>query len=73
MTTVEMETVLKMPMERRILWVEDIWDSIRPQSDKLQVPFSHKRELDLRIQKYSDDRSALLSEQQLKNAVNSRA
>jgi putative addiction module component (TIGR02574 family) len=73
MTTIEMETVFKMPIERRILWVEDVWDSIRPLSDNLQIPDSHKRELDRRIQKYSDERSPLLSEQQLKSAVSSRA
>lgn len=72
MTTLEMESVLKMPVERRILWIEDVWDSIRPQSDSLQVPDSHKRELDRRFQKYADDDSVLLTEQQLKNAVNSR-
>lgn len=37
-----------------------------------QVPDSHKRELDRRFKKYADDSSSLLTEQQLKNAVNSR-
>jgi len=72
MATLEIESVLKMPVERRILWIEDIWDSIRPQSDSLPVPDGHKRELDRRFKKYADEPSALLSEQQLKNAVNSR-
>lgn len=72
MTALEMKNVLKMPVERRILWIEDVWDSIRPQSDNLQVPDSHKRELDRRFKKYADDSSSLLTEQQLKNAVNSR-
>jgi putative addiction module component (TIGR02574 family) len=72
MTAIEMDSVLKMPVERRILWLEDVWDSIRPQSNKLPVPESHKRELDQRFKKYQADSSALLSEQQLKDAVNSR-
>jgi putative addiction module component (TIGR02574 family) len=72
MTAIEMDSVLKMPVERRILWLEDVWDSIRPQSNKLPVPDSHKRELDRRFKKYQADASALLSEQQLKDAVNSR-
>jgi putative addiction module component (TIGR02574 family) len=72
MTALEMKNVLKLPVERRILWIEDVWDSIRPQSDNLQVPDSHKRELDRRLKKYADDSSSLLTEQQLKNAVNSR-
>ena len=40
--------------------------------DSLQVPDSHKRELDRRFKKYADDASALQTEEQLKNAVNSR-
>lgn len=72
MTTLEMESVLKLPVERRILLIEDVWDSIRTESDNLPVPDSHKRELDRRLKKYADDPSALLTEQQLKMAVNSR-
>ena len=71
-TTIEMESVLRMPVERRILWIEDVWDSIRPQSDNLQVPDSHKKELDRRFQKHAGDPSSLLTEQQLKNAVKLR-
>jgi putative addiction module component (TIGR02574 family) len=72
MTTLEMKNVLKMPVERRILWIEDVWDTIRPQSEALQVPDSHKRELDRRLKKYAGDPSSLITEQELKKAVNSR-
>ena len=72
MTTLAMKSVLKMPVERRILWIEDVWDSIRPHSETLQVPDGHKRELDRRLRKYEADPSALMTEQQLKAAVNSR-
>ena len=72
MTTLAMKNVLKMPVERRILWIEDVWDSIRPQSDDLRVPDSHKKELDRRLKKYYGDTSILLTEQQLKHAVKSR-
>ena len=72
MTALEMETVLKMPVERRILWVEDVWDSIRPGADQISVPESHKKELDRRFEKYQADPSELLTEQQLKESVASR-
>jgi len=72
MTTLEMETVLKLPVERRILLIEDVWDSIRSESDNVPVPDSHKRELDSRLKKYTVNPSALLTEQQLKMAVNTR-
>ncbi len=73
MTTAEMEMVLKkMPVERRILLIEDAWDSIRAESDKLPVPVSHKRELNRRFKKYAKAPSALLSLLELKKAVQSR-
>jgi putative addiction module component (TIGR02574 family) len=72
MTAVEMDTIFKMPVERRILLIEDVWDSIRPLENDFPVPDSHKRELDRRFKRHQKDSSALLSEQQLKDAVNSR-
>lgn len=72
MTVLEREAVLKMPVEQRILLVEDMWDSIRPQSERLPVPESHKRELDRRFSKYKQNTSALLNDQQLRQALGSR-
>lgn len=72
MTVAEIENVLKMPVEQRILLVEDVWDSIRPQSHRIPVPESHKRELDHRFEKYRHDPSALLNEQQLRETLGSR-
>ena len=40
MTTLEMENVLKMPVDRKILWVEDVWDSICRQTESVPVPDS---------------------------------
>jgi putative addiction module component (TIGR02574 family) len=72
MTLLEMKNVLEMPVEQRILLVEDVWDSIRPQSQRLAVPESHKRELERRFLKYKQDRSALLDDRQLRQALRSR-
>ena len=72
MTALEMENVLKMPIERRILWVEDLWDSIRPRASQIPVPESHKVELDRRVEKYHANPSALLTQQQLKEYMSSR-
>ena len=72
MTTLEMESVLRMPVERRILWLEEVWDSIGPQSGTLKIPASHKKELDRRLKKYAHDSSALLSTEELKHAVHAR-
>lgn len=72
MTVAEIENVMKLPVEQRILLVEDVWDSIRPQSQRIPVPESHKLELDQRFAKYQCDPSALLSDQQLREALGSR-
>ena len=72
MTVAEIDHVLKLPVEQRILLVEDVWDSIRPQSKRVPVPESHKQELDRRFEKYKQDPSALLDDQQLRNALGSR-
>ncbi len=72
MTTAEMDNMLRLPVEQRILLVEDVWDSIRPQSKRIPVPESHKQELDRRFEKYKNDPSALLDHQQLRNALGLR-
>ena len=72
MTTTEIDNVLSLPVEQRILLVEDVWDSIRPQSQRIPVPDSHKQELDRRVEKYRHDPSALLNDQQLRQALGTR-
>ena len=72
MTVAEINHVLTLPIEQRILLVEDVWDSIRPQSKQVPVPESHKQELDRRFEKYRNDPSALLDDQQLRNALDFR-
>jgi len=67
-----MESVLNMPVERRILWIEEVWDSIRPQAADLGIPDGHKQELDRRFALHAADRSSLLTEEQLRAKVRSR-
>ena len=72
MTTLEMESIQNLPVEQRILLVEDVWDSLRPQSKRIPVPKSHMQELDRRFDKYKKDPSALLNDKQLRDALGSR-
>jgi putative addiction module component (TIGR02574 family) len=72
MTTTEIDNVMKLPVEQRILLVEDVWDSILPQSARIPVPEGHKQELDHRLEKYRHDPSSLLNDQQLKRALGLR-
>jgi len=72
MTVAEMDNLLTLPVEQRILLVEDVWDSLRPQSKRIPVPKSHMRELNRRFDKYKNDPSALLNDGQLRDALGSR-
>ena len=72
MTIAEIDHVLMLPVEQRILLVEDVWDSIRPQSKRIPMPESHKQEVDRRFEKYRHNPSALLDDQQLRKALGSR-
>ena len=72
MTVAEIDQVLTLPVEQRIRLVEDLWDSIRPQSEQLPVPENHKRELDRRFTKYVHDSTALLTDQQLRKELYSK-
>jgi len=72
MTTAEITHILEMPVEQKILLLEDVWDSILPDSRRVPVPESHRRELDRRFKKYEQNASALLNDQQLRDALDSR-
>jgi putative addiction module component (TIGR02574 family) len=69
MTIAEINNMLKLPVEQRILLVEDVWDSIRPQSERIPVLETHKQELDRRFEKYQHDPAALLNDKQLRDAL----
>ena len=72
MTALEMESIQNLPIERRILLVEDLWDSVRPQAERLSVPASHRQELDRRAEKYKNNPSALLDDCRLRQALGLR-
>lgn len=69
MTTLEMENIQSLPIEQRILLVEDVWDSVRTQSKRIPVPESHMQELDRRAERYKSNPSALLDDHQLRQAL----
>jgi putative addiction module component (TIGR02574 family) len=48
----------RLSLAERILLVEDIWDSIAAEAEALEVPQSHKDELDRRLAAYHADPNA---------------
>ena len=43
MTIAEIDNVLKLPVEQRILLVEDVWDSIRPNPNEYRFRIAISR------------------------------
>jgi putative addiction module component (TIGR02574 family) len=54
-TTVKSLGIDRLSLAERILLVEEIWDSVAAEAEALEVPQSHKDELDLRLAAYRAD------------------
>ncbi len=56
--TVKSLGIDRLSLAERILLVEEIWDSIAAEAQGVEVPQTHKDELDRRIEAYREDPSA---------------
>jgi len=61
-----------MSPEEKILFLEDLWESITTDESTIPVPDSHKFELDRRLRKYKSNPGDLLSLEELKAKVGRR-
>jgi len=59
----------RLSLAERILLVEEIWDSIAAEAEALEVPQSHKDELDRRIAAYRADPQAGSSWEDVKSRL----
>ena len=48
----DLPEIEKLSTEEKILLVEDLWDSIATDDDRVSIPESHMAELDARYRKY---------------------
>lgn len=55
MKKVTIADVLAMPVSERILFVEDIWDSIAATPDTVQLSEAQREELDRRLESYHNN------------------
>ena len=53
--------LLGFPLEERIQLVEDLWDSIAADAERLPLPESHREELARRRAAYRDDPARVVS------------
>lgn len=63
-------TQLSVP--EKILFVEELWDSISPVESEIPVPESHKKELDKRFAKHLKSPGELLSLSELQARIENR-
>jgi putative addiction module component (TIGR02574 family) len=59
----------RLSLAERILLVEEIWDSIAAEAEALEVPQSHKDELDRRLTAYHADPQAGSSWEDVKSRL----
>jgi putative addiction module component (TIGR02574 family) len=59
----------RLSLAERILLVEEIWDSIAAEAEALEVPQSHKDELDRRLAAYQADPQAGSSWEDVKSRL----
>lgn len=64
--------IARLSIAEKILLVEDLWESIAADSDKLPVPQSHGEELKRRFQRYESNPGNLLSLEELQSRIDKR-
>lgn len=62
-----LQEILKLPADERLSLIEQIWDSIN--KDELEIPETHKRELDRRLKLINEDRAKWISYDQMKKQI----
>ena len=72
MRLTEIPEIKNLSLPEKILFVEDLWDSIAVDEDNLPVPESHKKELDKRFKRYKSNPGTLLSLSELQERINKR-
>jgi putative addiction module component (TIGR02574 family) len=72
MRLTELPEIKKLSLPEKILFVEDLWDSIAVDEDNVPIPESHKTELDKRFKRYKSDPGTLLSLSELQERINKR-
>ncbi|GEM_PF-210051 len=67
---IEMPELSNLSIPEKILFLEDLWDSIALDESSIEMPDSHKIELDRRYQKYLNAPGELLSLEELQLKIN---
>jgi putative addiction module component (TIGR02574 family) len=64
--------IAQMSISEKILFLEDLWDSIGSDESDIPVPQAHKDELDARLKNYEANPGNLLSLEELQERIGRR-
>ena len=68
----DLPEISKLSTPEKILFVEDLWESISADEASIPVPDSHRAELDARLKRYESTPGSLLSLDDLRARIEKR-
>ena len=68
----EISEISQLSIPEKILFIEDLWDSVVLDEPKVSVPQSHMEELDRRLKSYKTAPGNLLSLEELQSRLERR-
>ena len=68
----DISEISHLSVPEKILFIEDLWDSIVSHDSEVPIPESHKEELDKRFEKHLKSPGELLSLKELQARVESK-
>ena len=72
MTVNDIPQIARMSTSEKILFLEDLWDSIASDESSIPVPQAHKDEIDARMKNYKANPGNLLSLEELQDRISRR-
>lgn len=72
MNVTEIPEIAAMSIPEKIVFLEELWDSIATNDQAVPVPESHVRELDRRFLRHASSPGSLLSLQELQQKITNR-
>ena len=72
MKAIEVPEISNLSTPEKILFLEDLWDSISLNEEEIAIPESHEVELDRRFKKYLASPGELLTLEELQTRINER-
>ncbi|MFX0133494.1 MAG: addiction module protein [Candidatus Hodarchaeota archaeon] len=72
MKAIEVPEISTLSIPEKILFLENLWDSISLNEEEIAIPEFHKVELDQRFERYLTSPEKLLTLEELQTRINER-